>query len=74
MPKPESQHEPITNPTAWFAALEAALRRGDLQHARDAQQQLHDLGVDVKFRRGAIRIGHLASEDTTSHERRTTKR
>ena len=46
-PKPEDWRE---SPTAWFAALEAAMNRGDLSAAADAQHELARLGVAVRYR------------------------
>jgi len=39
------------SPIAWFAVLEAALQRGDLRRAAQAQEQLRRLGVTVRFGR-----------------------
>ena len=38
------------SPTAWFAALEAAMNRGDLTAAAEAQRELSRLGVAVVYR------------------------
>ncbi len=51
-------------PVAWFAALEYALRKGDLERAAYAKRQLRDLGVTVHFRKGAIRVGSCRGMDT----------
>jgi hypothetical protein len=39
------------SPTAWFAALESALRRGDIDAATEARRELSRLGVTVRYRR-----------------------
>jgi hypothetical protein len=38
-------------PTYWFAVLESALERGDLERAADAQRELNRLGVRVSYER-----------------------
>lgn len=46
-PKPVEWRE---SPTAWFAALEAAMNRGDISAAAEAQRELSRLGVEVIYR------------------------
>lgn len=36
-------------PTAWFAEMESAFRKGDLQRAAKAAKRLRELGVSVTF-------------------------
>ena len=44
----QSSHEAATDsPTAWFAALERAIRTGNLQLARRCESELRRLGVEV---------------------------
>jgi hypothetical protein len=43
---------PVTElPVYWFAILDGATARGDLQRAIDAQRQLERLGVRVRYGR-----------------------
>ena len=49
-PTPPKRDEWRESPTAWFAALEAAMTRGDLTAATDAQRELARLGVAVRYR------------------------
>ncbi len=37
-------------PVYWFAVLDRALSRGDLETASQAKNELRRLGVDVKYR------------------------
>jgi hypothetical protein len=38
-------------PIYWYAVLEQALDRGDLEAAARAQKELRRLGIDVRYRR-----------------------
>lgn len=37
------------SPTVWFAVLERAIRTRDIKLARDAEAELHRLGIAVSF-------------------------
>lgn len=47
---PTKRAEWRESPTAWFAALEAAMNRGDISAAAEAQRELSRLGVVVTYR------------------------
>jgi len=53
--------DPADSPTAWFAVLEAARRRGDHARAKRADDELRRLGVRVEF----VELGRSASEQTS---------
>lgn len=38
------------SPTAWFAAFDSAMNRGDISAAAKAQRELSRLGVEVTYR------------------------
>jgi hypothetical protein len=44
-------YDPIQRPIYWFALLEQAIDRGDLQAAAHAQEELAKLGVRVRYGR-----------------------
>lgn len=44
-----SNSEYASSPTAWFAALERAIRTGDLQLAEQCERELKRLGIDVSI-------------------------
>ena len=47
-----TKHPPVTDePIYWFAILERALDRGDLDDAAHAKRELERLGVTVTYRR-----------------------
>ncbi len=46
----EKRAEWRESPTAWFAALDVAMSRGDLIAAAQAQRELARLGVTVAYR------------------------
>ena len=54
-PIPNKPPKTCDLPTAWFAALEAARRRGDRGGERLAREQLARLGVHVRIARHAMR-------------------
>lgn len=45
--------DPINRPIYWFALLEKAQERGDLETAAHAQRELARLGVRVRYGRPA---------------------
>ena len=50
----EARREAEQCPTAWFSALEAALRRNDFAAAERARRKLRRLGVRVRFDFAAV--------------------
>jgi len=53
--------------TAWFAVLEAALDRGDVERAAQARRELERLGVRVRFER--LMLARRKSREGESHAR-----
>jgi hypothetical protein len=47
----ESKRDHRQEPTYWFAVMEIARERGDLDGAAEAKRQLQRLGVSVSYNR-----------------------
>jgi hypothetical protein len=67
-----SEHHlaPGNEPIVWFARLDTALARGDLQCAAAAQRELAGLGWEVRLKRQ--QTATTETRETTGHQETTT--